>query len=224
MISEERLNALFSEAGKELGYDNVQAEYMAFKDIKVRWQRSYRWANFKVSDYLSEAPETVMKALCNSLFTKIVGQDDSYPHELRDWVTAPEFASSNQPVYLKRSRNLTKSTAGEHKDLEDSRRRLLEAGLIDDDPAVYLSWSKEASSRKTGSCSMLMKVISISKHLDRPEVPDHVLDLCLYDQFCNVQRGFDPDGDGGGEDEGRGRSFPQADEAKEWLLRSDLMM
>ncbi len=219
MLSKEKLNELFAEIGSGFGYENVQAEFMAFKDIKVRWQRSYKWANFKVADYLSAAPEPVMRALCGSLFARIAGREEAYPHELRDWVTDPAFARGNQPTFLRRSRNLTRSPAGRHRDLSAARGRLLEGGLIDDDPDVHISWSRETSSRRAGECSVLMKVISVPASLDDPDVPGCVLDFCLYRQFCRLQRGFDPD-----EEEGPGlrdleSRHPQADEAREWLAR-----
>ena len=37
--SNERLKSIFGKVGKEYRYDTVQAEFMAFTEVKVRWQR-----------------------------------------------------------------------------------------------------------------------------------------------------------------------------------------
>ena len=57
--TEEILNETFKKVGNDFGYE-TSAEYAAFRDLKVRWQRSYKWADFQVSDYLRDAPEEVL--------------------------------------------------------------------------------------------------------------------------------------------------------------------
>ncbi len=74
--------------GEDYGYNNIAAEFAAYKDFKVRWTRSYRWANFQVSDYLSDAPRAVIDGLADTLFSKIAGGDEKpYSNAMRDWVT-----------------------------------------------------------------------------------------------------------------------------------------
>lgn len=220
MVSEEELGAIFSEIGKEFGYDTVTAEYMAMKDFKVRWQRSYRWADFKVSDYLMGAPPPVVRGLCRTLYSKIVGKDEAeYPQVMCDWVTSPDFSRNKQPEYLRRSRNLTRTTAGKHKDLRESYARLVEAGLVNEDESLYISWS-ETSRKKAGSCSVLMRVVSISNLLDSEETPDSVLDYCLYREICHIMIGFDPTGEGHPDKFlALEAKFPGQAEAEEWLSK-----
>ena len=54
-ITDEILNEIFKKVGNDFGYD-VSAEFAAYRDFKIRWQRSYKWAEFQVSDYLKDAP------------------------------------------------------------------------------------------------------------------------------------------------------------------------
>lgn len=195
MVNEDELRKIFSDTGKEYGYDSVGAEFMAFKEFKVRWQRSYRWAEFKVSDYLMDAPPTVLEGLAKSLFTKIAGLGkESYTDEMCEWITDPKFASDKQPIYVRRSRNFTRTTKGEHKDLAESYARLIAIGLVKEDPSIYITWA-DTPSRKSGSCSVLMKTVGISTQLDREDMPDEALDFCLYHELCHIIVGFDPDGD-----------------------------
>ena len=220
METEDVLRTKFKEIGKVYGFDKVEAEFVAFKEFKVRWQRSYKWADFKVSDYLADAPPEVIEGLCNSLFSKITGEDEGYSEDMCRWITAPEFSMYKQPVYLKRSRNITRTTKGDVRDLEAAYDRLVEMGLVEKDPAISLTWTREPNIRKVGHCSVLMKVIQISSALDTEKIPESVLDFCLYHELCHIMIGFDPSAKMHGEQfSALEDKYPNGDEAKEWLKR-----
>ncbi len=211
----------FRLVGKEFGYDSVDAEFVAFREFKVRWQRSYKWASFKVSDYLMDAPEEVIEALARTLFGKIAGKHDvPYSEEMIAWATSKDFVKYKQPVYLRRSRGITKSPKGEVRDLEESMARLANAGLAEKDPDLVLTWTKEKNIRKVGYCSVLMKVIAISSVFDNGEIPEFVLDYVVYHEYLHASRGMKAFGRAHDldfrEDEIR---FPRYKEAEEWLNR-----
>ena len=56
-VTDGHLTEIFSAVGQRYGYEDVKAEFAPLKDFKVRWQRSYKWAIFTVSDYLDRAPD-----------------------------------------------------------------------------------------------------------------------------------------------------------------------
>jgi len=217
----ETLANIFRDVGRNYGFDKVDADFVSFKEFKVRWSRSYKWADFKVSDYLTDAPSEVIKGLATSLFSKIMGDnDEGYSEDMCKWVTAPEFSENKQPIYLKRSRNLTRSPKGEAKDLETAYGRLVEMGLVKKNPSVHLTWTKESNTRKIGYCSVLMRVITISSVLDTDVIPDFVLDYCVYHELCHLMIGFDPSAKRHGEEFSKLEAkYPQKREAKEWLKR-----
>jgi archaellum biogenesis protein FlaJ (TadC family) len=70
-VSDEHLSEIFSAVGARYGYGDIRAEFAALKDFRVRWQRSYNWAVFTVSDYLDRAPDAVLENLAEVLFSKI---------------------------------------------------------------------------------------------------------------------------------------------------------
>ncbi len=227
MSNEGLLVTAFREAGKKYGYDTVDAEFVAFKDFKVRWSRSYKWASFKVSDYLMDADEVVLKQLAEVIYTRIKGLEGEidYPPELHAYVTEPKFVDEKQPIFLKRSRNITKSAEGEFKDLYESYNRLADLGLVEIDPKLHLTWTRDMNVRKVGHCSVLMKVISITRLLDADMVPDFVLDYALYHELCHMTIGFDPTCRKHDEmyvplDD----KYPQHKEAREWLKRLILVI
>lgn len=50
---------------------DIKAEYRDFKDLKVKWVRSYKWIEFDVSDYLSEVPAEVLGPFMKTLMAQI---------------------------------------------------------------------------------------------------------------------------------------------------------
>ncbi|MEE3363985.1 MAG: hypothetical protein VZR03_04765, partial [Methanomethylophilus sp.] len=137
--SNERLKAIFSKVGKEFRVDTVQAEFMAFTDVKVRWQRAYGWIDFQVSDYLMDAPDRALEGLARSLFKRLNGENGEYSTELLEWITAPEFSSSKNHVYMSRCPQYLNTVEGRSKNLQESYDRLVGAGLVPYDPSVVLT-------------------------------------------------------------------------------------
>lgn len=214
------LTAIFGKVGKEYGFTKVSAEFAAFKDFKMRWQRSYNWADFKTSDYLIDAPDDVLEAFADYIFSRIVGNDAVYSTIVTDYFCSPDFVENHQNLFLKRSKNLSRSHIGEHCDLNDSYQRLIDAELVVADPAVHICWAKGSNVRKVGGCSVLMKVASVSSMLDTDMIPDFVRDYVLYHELCHLIIGFDP-GQKGNADKIQNLidKYPKKDEAEEWMKR-----
>ena len=129
-VTDGHLTEIFSMVGQRYGYEDVKAEFSALTDFKVRWQRSYKWAIFTVSDYLDRAPDDVLENLADVLFSKITGQDAEYGDVFLRYVTDKELMRTNRKDFLKRSRNLTKKSIGDYHDLNDCVNRLRDQRLI----------------------------------------------------------------------------------------------
>lgn len=198
-MNNQMLAAIFSVVGVRNGYDEVLAEFSPFRDFKVKWSRSYKWIEFEVSDYLCDAPEDVIESLAVSIFSRIRGDggDDpmTYGDEVCEWITSDEFVRTKQPVFVRRFRGISLSTVGDHRDLAESYRRLVDRGLVQMDRDLYLGWAPEGSSRAVGRASVLMKVVVMSQILDSDSVPDDVFDYCLYTQVAHVGMGFNRKGE-----------------------------
>ena len=46
----------------------MSAEYSAFREFKVKWRRSCGWAEFEVSDYMNDAPLSVLSGVAETIF------------------------------------------------------------------------------------------------------------------------------------------------------------
>ncbi len=225
-INNDRLNGIFSDAGKDYGLDDVTAQFTAFRDLKIRWQRTYRMADFMVSDYLDDAPDGILREFADTIIAKAFSSDDrDYPGSVVEWISSDAFRERKQPIFLRRSKNLTRSPVGEAKNLLDSYGRLVDDGLVEEDPGLCLTWMKTSSARKIGHCSVVMDVVALSAALDSADVPDPVLDYCLYHEICHTVIGFDPSGR---EHERRflqlDGMYPRRAEAAEWLRHADLFV
>ncbi len=53
-LNNRELARIFAAIGAKHGYDSIKAEFAAFNDFKVKWTRSFKWAEFEVSDYLMD--------------------------------------------------------------------------------------------------------------------------------------------------------------------------
>lgn len=194
----EMLIRAMQNAGRRNGFEDIQAEFAAFRDFKLKWTRSYRWISFEVSDYLRNAPESVMESLAETIFAKIHGDGKTeYSQEVCDYLNSDGFLKQSQEIYLKRFRNISNSTRGESIDLLDCYRRLAERELVEYDPDLVIRWNSIGDrSKKVGRSSVLMRTIVMNPALDSKDISEEALDYALYSQICHVNLGFGPNKDG----------------------------
>ena len=72
-MTDEELTAIVKKVAEGHGYKEVQAGFKAFKELRIRWSRTYSWINMEVSDYLNTAPDGILLSLFDTLFQKIKG-------------------------------------------------------------------------------------------------------------------------------------------------------
>lgn len=226
MNDNESLTRVFAEVGGRHGYKDVEAKFAAFKDFKVKWVRSYRWAEFDVSDYLKGAPEEVMSALSDTLFKKMRGEcEASYPEAVIDWMTDPSFRERNQPLYLSRCHAISRGSRASFVDLSDSMERLHNMGLVDVPEDVQLRWAFNSRSSNAAKSSVLMRTVIVSDRLDSQDVPQEVIDYVVYAQIAHISMGYRP---GKGVDSKEYADmlerFPYMAQAEEGLRRLDMTL
>jgi hypothetical protein len=221
-VTDEHLTELFSIVGDRYGFSDVGAEFSAFTDFKVRWQRSMSWIRFQVSDYLDRAPDDVLINLADVLFSKLRGDDREYDEAFIRYVTEKEVSRDNRRDFLGRSRNLNDTSVGKYHDLCDCVDRLRDQGLIPDDLECELRWDDTRGGKASG-CSVLQRVVWVSKVLDQKGIPENVLDYSVYAMFCHLMIGFP--GNRSDEEYARLLSYyPARAEAEDWMARNDLYL
>ena len=188
----EMLNRAMRNAGIRNGYEDITAEFSAFRDFKLKWTRSYKWISFEVSDYLRNAPQNVIESLAETIYAKIGGQDrTSYSEEVCEYLNSERFLRDNQDLFLKRFKGISQTPCGENVDLTEVYTRLVDRGLVKRDPSLVIRWG--ASNRtdcRIGHSSVLMKTIIVNPKLDTEDISENALDFALYTQICRVNLGF----------------------------------
>ncbi|MBR6038216.1 MAG: hypothetical protein IKP53_05750 [Candidatus Methanomethylophilaceae archaeon] len=187
------ISEIFAKAGEKYGYDNVEAEYADFDELKMKWMRHGTWARFFVSDFMRDAPREVMESMAETLLAKICcSAETEYSEAVCRWLTAEEFVRSKQPVYLSKKEGMVAGSEGRFKDLGTSYRRLVDAGMLKEDPMLYIGWDYSYPERGAGRASVLMRVVGVSPELDSEGISDRALDYALYSLALHVSLGFAP--------------------------------
>jgi hypothetical protein len=219
--SQNDINQLFLVVGQRFGYDQVDAEFHPFKEFKTTWQRFGTRTEFKVTDYLANANSEILEEFAKCLFTRIQQRkSEVYSEQIRHWLQSPYFIERNQPIYLRRSRNLLCSPRGVHYDLREVLESLLSQGLVKDDYSAFISWTDKPNRFRMGYCSILMKVVAISSILDSVDIPKYVTEYVLYHEMLHLEKGLDSMRSQHNADFRRlERRHPRFREAEEWLKR-----
>ena len=187
----EMLTRAMATAGARNGFDDVKAEFSAFRDFKLKWTRTSKWISFEVSDYLRNAPESVIRSLAETVFARIGGEDGKeYSEEVCEYLSSQGFLRDNQELFLKRIRGISQTTCGENVDLAEAYGRLINKGIVERDPNLVIRWRSESSSKAIVHSSILMKTIIINQKLDIEDISENTLDYALYTQICRVNLGF----------------------------------
>ena len=192
--SNEMLTRAMATAGARNGFEDVTAEFSAFRDFKLKWTRSYKWISFEVSDYLRNAPENVIESLAETIFAKMRGEGKmEYSEEVCEYLSSEKFLRDNQELFLKRFRGISQTPCGENVDLNEVYMRLVQKGLVEWDPRLVIRWGASSrSDMRVGHSSLLMKTVLMNPKLDTEDISENALDYALYSQICHVNLGFGP--------------------------------
>ncbi|MCL1978633.1 MAG: hypothetical protein FWG60_00515 [Methanomassiliicoccaceae archaeon] len=189
-----RLFEIVSPIVSDHGLELRSASFFGPKEFQASWKRSGDCIDVKISDYLSDAPDEVVRDFSGTVIRTIVNRRPTYGRTYLEWVTSDEYICSKRKIYLRRSRNLTGSPEGNERTLIDSLDRLLDSGLLD--PAgidnSFFSWTRTPNMRKIGYCSPMMRVVGVSSALDDVSVPEFVLDYVVYHESLHLAQGYRP--------------------------------
>ncbi len=193
MIAEsDPLDTTFRSVGTTFGFEAIDARFARYKEFKSTWCRNGKRVSFEITDYLAGAKPEVLGDFALSLYTKIARRGDGniYSPRLRSYLCSDEFLARNQPLYVRRSRNLSRSPQGMHFDLRETYDDLLATGLVQESRNVSLNWTLGKNRMRVGYCSTIMHVVAISSLLDHWRVPEHVHEYVLYHELLHLEEGL----------------------------------
>lgn len=212
---------IFAAVGREYGYEDVEVDFVPYRDMKVRWQRTTEWISFSVSDYLMGAPTLVLEDFARTLFGKIAGEEADWSDRFRVYICDGGFVEKNRPILLKRFKGV--KPAGEHRcrSLEDSIDRLMAEGLISDVDDIEFRYA--SGMHRASHVSVVMRTVIISDRLDSEDVPEYVLDAQVYKGICQVMAGFGPSEEAHQECERRINRYSRMADSEKWCMEHGLI-
>lgn len=198
---EQMVSRIFAMVGKEHGIE-ASAVFAPFDNLKFRWcgfgaklnprlvpegrTGSITRVRFEVSDYLQDAPESVLESIARTVILRFLKHDSVFSEETIRWLSALEFSEKHRSLYLTR-RDDVGSEDGEHKSLQEAVDRLVEKGLVDRDPSIMIVWSKGKEMSKSAWSASAMRVVCVNKVLDSDDVPDEVLDQVILRHLVHIR-------------------------------------
>ncbi len=218
---ESELQRCFARVGAEHGFTDVNANWERFKEFKATWKRCSTSAELLITDYMKESGEDLITDLARGIFGRMGrgGVKEIYSERLKQHFLSPEFILRNQPLYLRRSRNLAYAQQGRVHDLRTLEQDLHDLGLVKRVPHAYISWTKGDNRQRVGYCSVIMRVVAISRVLDRKEIPSFVPSYVLYHELIHLENGLRFGSYHDREFRERERIHPHHEEAERWLRR-----
>lgn len=194
MTENDRLNNFIKEVASEHGITVNKSEYRKFTKLKCTMSFSNGGYDFRISDYLSSAPDDVLKDYLKTVILNLDGRRRKHSPEFMNWLLSKEFISHWRPAFIQRSKNISRSTVGQVRELGASLDRLIAMGLVfeSDLDNAYYTWTARPNYRRVGECNLLLRVVTISSALDSENVPKEVLDYVVYHETIHLRRGYRP--------------------------------
>lgn len=176
-------------------YPSVSAAMASRKEYFYSWRARGGSIEITLSDYLDGAPDEVLCDVAEMVCRRSKKLQWGEPESFLEYVSDPDFIAEYRPVYIKRSRNLTRSDMGEHFCLMDSVQRLLDDDMLQpgDIENAYMSWTVRDTTRRLGFCSTMFRVVGISSVLDSPDVDDDMRDYVVYHECLHLRQRYSGD-------------------------------
>lgn len=191
----ERLREIAEAAAETRGLMIGSAFFEPYKEFSFRWKMRADGLEMHVSDYLDEAPDGVLFDFLKGAVDYALGRKGrGFGPDFTEYVRSDAYIEAKRPVYLRRSRNLTRSDTGEFRNIYDAVQRLLDSGLLfaSDLDNTYFTWTRNLNRTRLGYCSQMFRTVAISQVFDRLDVPEYAFDFVTYHECLHLRQGYRP--------------------------------
>jgi len=181
------LGRAFASVGKELEEPEVVAVFYPYSELKHTWKGDGGRISFKISDYLADAPETVLESLSWYLLSRAVGK--RCPQGKADrylvYARSREFWESKKQLYLSRSRSLSFEPRGNARDLRDVFEYVNSFYFASRLRNPILAWAAESPRRRLGFYFQPLNLLAANRALDSNAVPRYVLEFVVFHELLH---------------------------------------
>lgn len=212
---------IFAAVGRVYGYEDVDVRFVPYRFMKATWQRTGTEMYLSVSDYLKDAPASVLEDFARTLIKKIHGEKADWSDRFKVYICDGGFVEKNRPVFLKRFKGVKSAAVYECRSLEDSIDRLMAEGLISDVDEIEFRYA--SGMHRASHVSVVMRTVIISDRLDSEDVPEYVLDAQVYKGICQVMAGFGHSEEVHQECERRINRYSRMADSEKWCMEHVLV-
>lgn len=215
----------FLAISKRLWKGDVSVSFFPYVELKHTWSVERDRIEFRLSDYLVDAPEDVIESLAWYLVSRAVRTrcDNAKKSRYLDYVRSKEFWDQKKSVYLQRAKGLSKGPRGSVRDIGtvfDYVNGCYFSGTV---ARPTLVWTMESPRRRLGYYFEPLNLLAINSVMDSEEVPRYVLEFVVYHELLHH---IDADSHRKGKRvhhtkrfREQERRFKHFDEAEKWLRR-----
>jgi len=100
-LSMDQIENIAYDVGASFGY-KTEIKTAMFCDLKMRWQRTYDWIKFEISDYLLSLTPACFEELITALFMRLKGDEIEYSPELIEQLQGESFYYNNVEARIER--------------------------------------------------------------------------------------------------------------------------
>ena len=179
----------FRQVTRRIEAPEIQVTFYPFAGlnhtIRIRRQRIY----VRVSDLFRDAPPQVQRALAHILISKLFRKrvKAEYQTLYRQYAYQPQVVRASELARRSRGRKHLSGAQGEVFDLDQLfgrlNRRYFEGKLV----KPVLSWSRRRTKRVLGHHDGVHEAIVISRSLDRPDIPEFLIEYVLYHEMLHLK-------------------------------------
>jgi len=171
-------------------YDEYKVVLKQTAHLHYAYRRTQTGIEVELSDYLADAPISVLNDECSAIVAWSRGKKFVQPESLSDYIRSDDFIVGNRPKYLRRCRTVSMTQQGSSKNLIDSVERLMEMNLVFDTDITnsYFTWATHMAKYKFGQCNQTFRVVSVNPDLDSDNVPDAVVDYVIYHEILHLRQ------------------------------------
>jgi hypothetical protein len=186
--SEEMARRIFAELKPRTDVPAIRVEFRPFTNLSSRVRLREGCIVVRISDLLRAAPETVIEALLWILLAKLYRRPipDEYQRRYREFVSREDMRQDLSSLRQSRGRKLIAGPAGMCFDLEEVFETMNARHFGGTIPRPKLGWSRQRARTQLGHYDPHHHMIVLSRLLDHPQVPRHVVDYVMYHEILHI--------------------------------------
>jgi hypothetical protein len=191
--SQSHLNALFTEAFRQLGRNRpvpeIEVRFYPYAGINHKIRLRSGRVYVRISDIFEKAPPEVHRAIAFILVSRLLLKrtPEDYERIYREYTCSPQVLRDLDLARRERGRKIVSSARGDVYDLDKIFQRINRTYFQGKFEKPVLTWSQRRTRHILGHHDAAHDTIVINKALDDRTVPEWFVEYALYHEMLHVK-------------------------------------